>query len=160
MCSVSEPMIEELSETNQHEAADLVRAGLAERWGRLDPHANPDLDDLLAAVGDGRTILVRTDDGRIAGTGTLVPRSDSTAEVVRMSVVESARRLGIGRLIVDELLATACRWGVERVTLETTSTWTDAIDFYRRCGFVVTHHGADEFGPQTFFEYRLRPAAT
>lgn len=158
MSSVFKPVIEELSEDNQRAAADLIRAGLEERWGHLDPKANPDLDDLMAAYGSGRTIVVRSDDGTPVGTGTLLPRPGSTAEVVRMSVTASARRLGVGRLIVDELLATACHWGVERVVLETTSTWEDAIEFYRRCGFVVTHQGADEFGPQTFLEYRLGPS--
>ncbi len=73
-----------------------------------------------------------------------------------MSVSRSARRLGVGRLIVEELVATAHRWGADRVILETTSAWVDAIEFYRRCGFVVTGCGTDEFGAQTFFEYRLR----
>lgn len=155
-----QPGIEELSDTTQEEVADLIRAGLTERWGRLDPDTNPDLDDLPAAHADGRTILIRSDDGRLIGTGALLPRTNATAEIVRMSVATSARRLGVGRQVVDELLATARHWGVDRVILETTSTWTDAIEFYRSCGFAVTHHGTDEFGPQTFLEYRLRPPTT
>lgn len=160
MAEVFEPVIEEFSEADQREVAELIRAGLAERWGRLDPDANPELDDMVAAYGHGRTILLRSADGKLAGTGTLVPRTDTTAEIVRMSVSTVARRLGVGRLIVDELLATAQLWGAERVILETTSTWTDAVEFYRACGFVVTHQGADDFGPQTFLEYSLKPPTT
>lgn len=153
-------VIEELSAANEREVAELIRAGLAERWDRWDPAANLELDDMVAAYGHGRTILLRSEHGEATGTGTLLPRTDTTAEIVRMSVSKSARRLGVGRTIVGELLATARRWGVDRVVLETTSDWEDAVAFYRSCGFIVTHHGADEFGPQTFFEYRIRSGTT
>ena len=70
-----------------------------------------------------------------------------------MSVAAAHRRRGIGRLIVAELVATARRWGVERVVLETTSTWTDAVDLYRSCGFVVTHVDGDD----TWFALEVLP---
>nr|NIW45215.1 hypothetical protein [Gammaproteobacteria bacterium] len=31
----------------QNDARDLILAGLAERWGKLDPGRNPDLNDIL-----------------------------------------------------------------------------------------------------------------
>ena len=153
-------IIEELDVANQHRAAELVRAGLAERWGRLDPDLNPDLDDMVTAYHGGRTILVLDVSRRPVGTGTLMPQSSSDAEIVRMAVAPTARRQGVGRLIVDELINTARRWEADRVVLETTSTWTDAVSFYQRCGFVITGHGQESFGPQTFFEYRLTPSTT
>jgi len=148
-------VIEELSKANQHEAAALIRAGLTERWGDLDPNLNSDLDNMTETYSTGLTILVRGNEGQLIGTGTLTPRPSSTAEIVRMSVAPAARGQGVGRMMVEELLATARDWGCERIVLETTSSWTDAVEFYQRCGFVLTHHGPDEFGPQTFFEYRL-----
>ncbi len=159
---MSELIIEDLAHSDQEEAVALIRAGLTDRWGELDPQLNPDLDDLLGAYGGGRTIVVRqtapdVTGTRIIGTGTLMPVNASTAEILRMSVASTARRAGVGRLIVDELLATARAWNADRVVLETTSTWTDAVAFYQRCGFDITHSGVDEFGPQTFFEYRLNP---
>lgn len=50
---------------------------------------------------------------------------------------------------------TAAGWGVSVVVLETTSTWTEVIDFYLRCGFEITHVAGGDFGSDTWFERRL-----
>ena len=152
---MAEVTIEELTPANQHEAASLIRAGLAEHWGALDPDLNPDLDDLIESYRHGRTILVRRPPGPLLGTGTILPRGHGTAEILRMSVAPDARRLGIGRRIVDELIATARTWNADRVVLETTSAWTDVVAFYLRCGFTITHTEMSEFGPETHFAYDL-----
>jgi GNAT superfamily N-acetyltransferase len=146
------------------EAADrdavraLVLAGLADRWGTdADPTLNRDLDDLTAAYPDGTTLVAVTGDGTVVGTGTIVPRAGGTAEIVRMSVVKSRRGAGIGRMIVDALVDVALDTvpPVRRVVLETTATWHDAIRFYERCGFVITHHADGAFGRDAWFERQL-----
>ena len=144
--------IEELTRGNQAEVRALILAGLAEHWGEIDPTLNPELDDMVDSYGAGRTILIRGDDGALLGTGTLLPRSDDTAEILRMSVAHTARRSGIGRRIVDELLVTAGGWSATRVILETTSAWPDVIAFYLSCGFAITHTDDGDFGSDTWFE--------
>ena len=57
---------------------------------------------------------------------------------------------------VEELVATAGRWGMARVTLETSTRWHDAIAFYRRCGFEITHEISGEFGSDTWFARQIR----
>ncbi len=151
----SDLIIEDLTEATQGEVADLILAGLAEHWGTLDPELNTDLHDMMASYAGGRTVVARDGHGTLLGTGTIIPTALATTEIVRMSVAPNARRLGVGRRIVDELLDTARRWEAERVILETTSTWTSVVEFYLRCGFVITHTAEDDFGPQTLFEYRL-----
>jgi len=146
---------EELDRENQDEVRALILAGLAGHWGRIDEALNPDLDDLVATYAAGRTVLVRNADGILIGTGTVVPRSTDRAEILRMSVAPSARRTGVGRRIVDELVATATSWGATTVVLETTSTWNEVIAFYVDCGFEVTHVEEGDFGSDTWFQRRL-----
>ena len=49
-------------------------------------------------------------------------------------VVESARQLGIGRLLMAHLAAIACARGCTRVSLAVLD-WNPAREFYRRLGF-------------------------
>ncbi|MEZ5250484.1 MAG: GNAT family N-acetyltransferase, partial [Ilumatobacteraceae bacterium] len=117
----------------------LVLAGLADHWGEVDPTLNCDLDDLAAAYPGSRTVVAVDGTGAIVATGTVVPRGDGVAEVVRMSVAADRRGQGHGRSVLDELLATAQAWGAPRVVLETTSSWTDVVAFYEHAGFRRTH---------------------
>lgn len=133
----------------------LVLAGLVEHWGTIDEALNRDLDDLVGAYPGGRTVVAVDDDGTVVATGTVVPRGDGTVEVVRMSVDANRRGSGLGRSVLDELVATARRWGARRVVLETTAAWADVVAFYERCGFRVTHHAAGEFGVDAWFEQVL-----
>ena len=72
-----------------------------------------------------------------------------------MSVASAHRRSGVGRLLVDELVAVAQRWGVERVVLETTASWTEVVHFYERNGFTLTHFADGDFGRDAWFELGL-----
>ncbi len=132
----------------------LVLAGLGEHWGEVDPALNRDLDDLAAAHPGSRT-LVAVDTGAIVGTGTVVPRDGGAAELLRMSVATSARGAGVGRALVEALVAVARGWGCRRVVLETTSTWEATVAFYLACGFTVTHEADGPHGRDTWFALDL-----
>jgi len=142
----------------QDDESDAVRSlileGLREHWGTIDPALNRDLDTLVAAD-DDRIVLVAIDGPDVVGTGTIVRRSERCAEIVRMSVDSGHRRAGVGRLLLDELVAVARRWGVERLVLETTAAWTDVVRFYARSGFTLTHFTDGEFGRDAWFEMKL-----
>ncbi len=137
------------------EVRGLILSGLAEHWGPVDPGLNPDLDDMLVTYASGRTVVARDDDGHVVGTGTVVPRSATVAEVLRMSVHADSRRGGIGSLVLTELIETVRRWNLETVVLETSSAWTEAISFYRDFGFRITHLEEGEFGSDTWFALDL-----
>ncbi|MEM9036529.1 MAG: GNAT family N-acetyltransferase [Actinomycetota bacterium] len=147
--------IVDLEAGHHAEVRALILRGLADHWDSVDERLNPDLDDLSAAYPGGRTIVVFDDHRSAIGTGTVVPRDEGTVEIVRMSVDTNRRRGGIGRAIVEELVATARRWGADRVVLETTSAWTEVVDFYRSCGFSITHTAPSPFGEDTWFERRI-----
>lgn len=123
----------------QAEVKNLILAGLAEHWGQLDPTKNPDLNDIGLSYANA-VFLVARQNNRIVGTGALVPRSNDTAEIVRMSVTADMRRKGIGRMILQRLCEQAKLSGYRRLVLETTETWHEVIEFYKQFGFRVTHH--------------------
>lgn len=132
----------------------LVLEGLGEHWGSIDESLNRDLDDIAASYVSGRTVVALLQ-GEVVGTGTVVSRDASSAEIVRMSVASSCRRSGVGRALVEELIRTARTWSSQRVVLETSSGWTDTIAFYLACGFGTTGVRDGEFGEDTWFELRL-----
>jgi GNAT superfamily N-acetyltransferase len=141
---MNELRIEAFTQEDQDAVRALILEGLRERWGPLDPSLNADLDDIARSYG-GAEVLVARLDGRVVGTGTLVLRGD-VGEIVRMSVATDLRRRGIGRALVDALLDAARARDLPRVVLETTAEWTDAVNFYERCGFAQTHVEIGRFG--------------
>jgi putative acetyltransferase len=124
---------------DQAEAKALILAGLVDHWGWLDPTLNPDLNDIVSTYA-GALFLVARCDGRLVGTGALVPRQDGSAEVVRMSVASDFRRRGLGRTILARLVQHARESGIRRVVLETTQTWSEVVAFYLQFGFHITHY--------------------
>lgn len=123
---------------DQEEVKTLILSGLVDHWGTLDPTKNPDLNNIARSYADA-IFLVAWLDGRIVGTGALVPRVESTAEIVRMSVAADLRREGIGKRILLELIRQAKARGFSRIILETTATWAEVIAFYQSMGFRLTH---------------------
>lgn len=132
----------------------MILAGLGEHWGHVDPALNRDVDDLAATYAAG-SVLVACDGEQGVGTGTIVPRGQRSAEIVRMSVAPAYRRTGLGRRLVGVLVEQARSWGMDRVVLETSAHWTDVVEFYLRCGFTQTHFEDGEFGRDAWFEMRL-----
>jgi putative acetyltransferase len=123
----------------QSEVKNLVLAGLVEHWGTLDPTKNPDLDDISRTYADGM-FLVAWQNDQIIGTGALLPMSNDTAQIVRMSVAASMRRKGVGREILQKLCEQAKNDGYKRLVIETTDTWNEVIQFYTQFGFQITHY--------------------
>ena len=124
---------------DQAEVKRLILAGLTEHWGQLDPTKNPDLNDIGATYAQA-TFLVAWWHGTIVGTGALLPRSAHSAEIVRMSVAAHMRRHGIGRRLLQHLVAHAKARGYRQIILETMATWHDVIAFYQQQGFQITHY--------------------
>ncbi|MCE7980842.1 MAG: GNAT family N-acetyltransferase [Caldilinea sp. CFX5] len=140
---------------DQEQAKQLILAGLADHWGEVDPSLNPDLNDITVSY-RAATFLVCEYNGRIIGTGALVPRSAQEAEIVRMSVAADQRRSGIGTLILQKLRDEGKQQGFQRLILETTAAWHDVIAFYQRFGFQVTHYQDGDFGRDIYFALDLR----
>ena len=96
-----------------------------------------DLDDLeLNYFQRGGFFQVVEDAGpRIVGCAGLYPLSAQRAELCKMYLEKPARGQGLGRQLLDEMLAAARRGGFAEVWLETNSVLTEAMALYRRYGF-------------------------
>jgi ribosomal protein S18 acetylase RimI-like enzyme len=61
--------------------------------------------------------------------------SDSAAELKRLYVRPEARGRGIGRMLVEAVLAEAVELGYRRIRLDTVPEMSEAISLYRAFGF-------------------------
>ena len=86
--------------------------------------------------------VVLSADGQIVGCGGLYPIDEREAEIRRMYLLPNARGVGVGRMLLEELLGHAKERHFERVVLETASVLKEAISLYRKRGFLpVAHRG-------------------
>lgn len=139
MLSATPILIRPFHPADQEAVKALILDGLVGHWGWLDPTLNPDLNDIAKSYAHA-TFLVAEQQGRITGCGALVPRSNEMAEIVRMSVAGAIRRQGLGTRLLEALCQAARAQGFRRLTLETTQTWQEVIQFYLRFGFKITHY--------------------
>jgi GNAT superfamily N-acetyltransferase len=139
---------------DQVAARRLILNGLGEHWGFIDETLNPDIDAIDAHyLQPGHLFVVAEHEGEIVGTGGLIAEGADTMRMVRISVHRERRRLGLGRRLVEHLVAAARQRGVGRVVVETTNTWQDAIGMYLNCGF--TQYAEDEH--DVHFVRELKP---
>lgn len=134
------------SPTDQAEAKALILAGLEEHWGELDLSLNPDLNDIQASYisSGGVFIVIEDESGKLIGTGALIPEGDKAVRIVRVSVHQDYRRMGMGRDITAALVEAAHQTGYAKVLVETTDTWEPAIQLYQDFGFLeVARYGGD-----------------
>lgn len=101
--------------------------------------------------------LVATLRSEPVGCGALKIHEREPFEIKRMWVAVSARGLGIGRRLLEELEACAVASGGDVVRLETNRTLVEAIAMYRSAGYVEVDAFNDEPYAHHWFEKRLAP---
>ena len=86
----------------------------------------------------GEILLVR-DSGDIAvGCVAFRPlQSETICEMKRLYIVPDARRYGLGRMLVDEIIRIATQSGYKEMRLDTLQYMDRAIDLYKQSGFQV-----------------------
>lgn len=125
------------SPTDQAAAKQLIMAGLAEHWGELDMSLNPDLNDIQASyIDSGGVFIVVEADGKLVGTGALIPEGENAVRINRVYVDKDYRRMGMGWEITAQLVQAARQNHYAKVLVETTETWEPAIRLYQDFGFV------------------------
>jgi putative acetyltransferase len=120
---------------------DDVRALLERHLAFCNQHSPPedvhalDLDSLAEP---GIALFGLRVDGEILGVGAIRQLDDDHAEIKSMHTVEAARGQGVGRAIVEHLLAVAVARGARRVSIETGSmeAFAPARALYASVGFV------------------------
>lgn len=139
--------------TDQAAGQTLILAGLAERWGTLDPALNPDLEDIYSSyVLRGNLFVVAEENGQIVGTGGLVQEEPGVGRIVRVSVSTQWRGRGLGRTISQRLIAAGQQRGYHTLLVETNDDWHSAIGLYQGIGFVPYARRNGELHMRLFLE--------
>ena len=114
----------------------LAEFGFPVESGGIDA----DLDDVPGSYQSlgGSFRVVEDDDGRVVGCGGLYPVQAKAVELRKMYFRPEIRGQGLGRRLLEDLVAEARRRNFDRIELETASNLEAAIALYQRAGFVET----------------------
>jgi putative acetyltransferase len=122
--------------SDQHAVRKLILEGLGEHFDRIDESRNSDIVDIAESFLAGGHVFVVAEIGvEIVGAGGLILEEDGVGRIVRVSVAGDHRRKGIGRALVNHLIAAAENRGLEKILVETNNDWFPAIRLYQSCGF-------------------------
>ncbi len=129
--------------TNQ-DAPDIRRVvfSVLTEYDLTAEHETIDIDlrdierDYCARGGCFEVVIDEND--KIVGTVGLYPHDHRTCELRKMYLLPANRGKGIGKKLMDRMLAKAKALGFQHMVLETSSKLVDAIAMYRRYGFTPT----------------------
>lgn len=108
------------------------------------------IERLQAVLGDpGCACYVAEIDGCPAGFATVEPRGEGQVELTRLYVNPEARRRGIGRALVDAVLADARASGARQMLVNVFGDNVIGRRFYEREGFVLVEETITTVGDQT-----------
>jgi ribosomal protein S18 acetylase RimI-like enzyme len=80
-------------------------------------------------------VRASSDGEEVLGCCTLVAMAPGEFEVAKMAVTASAQGLGLGRMLMEHVIAAAKTAGASRLFLETNHALTPAIRLYESVGF-------------------------
>jgi len=101
-----------------------------------DHHAldNP-IDNILKP---GGYIVIALYDGQPVGTCALLKMDNSSFELAKMTVAETAKGRGLGYLLGKHCIDKARELGANRIYLESNTQLVPALNLYRKLGFTRT----------------------
>jgi putative acetyltransferase len=140
------------------DAAKLVRQVLLEHGLPFEP-TGVDADILAPqthySAGGGAFYVATDAGGGIVGTAALERTGPTSGEVRKMFLLPEARGNGIGRALLDTVLAAARARRLERVTLSTRFRYGRAIRLYERAGFRLVGSARQARGDEIGLIYEL-----
>jgi len=102
----------------------------------LEPKDREVLDDPQGKIlAKGGRIFMAMHDGEAVGCVALLKMADGGYEVAKMTVSETLRGSGMGRLLMERCIEAGAEDGVPRLYLETNSGLAPALALYRATGF-------------------------
>ena len=121
------------------------RSSLSNEGDRELMLAHPELvGPTDAAVAEGRTRIAVAADRKVVGFATGRRLQNGVLELEDLFVDPDWMRRGVGRRLVEDVVAVAKRRGIDRIEV-TANPHADA--FYRSVGFVHIGEAETEFGP-------------
>lgn len=126
--------------TNQDkEQLQKVIFGVLSEYGlKNDPDGtDADLNDIEAnyIAKGGTFVVIENELNNIVGTGGLYYLRPGVCELRKMYLLKETRGKGLGKKMMEYLLAKAKELGFQRIELETASVLKEAISMYTRYGF-------------------------
>ena len=125
-------------EALQRRSSDVweeYRTQLAENPGAIEPPHQ--------AIADGRVRVAVDTGGRRLGFSVVLPVEDGRCELDDLFVEPDSMRLGVGRLLVDDVATRAAASGASFVDVIANP---NALGFYERVGFEMTGQASTRFG--------------
>src|SRR5262245_11951553 len=138
MAAVPDPGRVEIIGYDDRFAADFKRLNVEwlEGFGLLEQSDLPYLDTPRATIiAPGGQIFFAVEAGAVIGTCAVRPLGPAAAELVKLAVAPGAPRRGVRRRLAAAAIEHARGWGVEKVTLISSSRLTSAIRLYEALGF-------------------------
>lgn len=86
-------------------------------------------------INTGGYIVFALEGDKVLGTCALVKKDNTSYELAKMAVSDSAQGRGIGFMLGEAIIKRAKELGVKRVYLESNTILTPAINLYRKLGF-------------------------
>lgn len=129
------------------------RSASTNEGGRRAFAARPDLAEPSADDLETGRVRVAVEEGRLVGFAVTVREDGDAAELDALFVEPDEMGRGIGRLLIDDAVALARDAGVGVLRVV---AGTEAVPFYRRCGFVDVGPVATEFGDAVEMRRDLR----
>ncbi len=122
---------------DRQRVAELVFGVLGEYGLEPDPETtDADLQDIEANyLQRGGLFEVIEDGGNLLGSVGLYPVNDTTCELRKMYLIPSARGLGLGKYVLERVMARARVLGFKQIVLETSSKLIAANRLYTKFGF-------------------------
>jgi ribosomal protein S18 acetylase RimI-like enzyme len=113
----------------------LNRAWLDEHL-LYEPPDERQLADPVGTILDmGGAIFIALRDDEVVGTAAIAPHGPDELELIKLTVHESVRGMGLGRRLADACLAHARALGAARVVLVSSSRLGAALKLYASMGF-------------------------
>jgi ribosomal protein S18 acetylase RimI-like enzyme len=117
--------------------------------------ANPDaIEPPHRAIADGRARVAVDAFGRRLGFSVVLPISGGRCELDDLFVEPDSMGLGVGRLLVDDVVTRAAAAGASHVEVIANP---NAVGFYERLGFEITGQASTRFGAAPRMSLELSP---
>lgn len=119
-------------------AADFKRLNVEwlEKHFRVEPIDEEVLSKPARILRDGGAIFLARYRGAVVGTCALLDAGDGRFELSKMAVTAGHQGLGIGRRLIEAVIAEYLSRGARELFLESNSKLTPAITLYESSGFV------------------------
>jgi putative acetyltransferase len=123
-------------EAGHAEAFRVLNEAWISKYFVLEPKDREVLNDPQGKIIDkGGRVFMALHEGEAVGCAALLKMDDGGYEVAKMTVSETLRGSGLGRLLMQRCIDAGAELGATRLYLETNSTLAPALGLYRAMGF-------------------------